>query len=205
MRKYLASFLLVGLLSFIALSSISVSAQDENEEQSSAGYARQLSNTDPAVRQAGAEGLARLVDLKQRKLLEGYLLQEKDKRVRLAIQWALYRLGKSELLFQIVRDFDSSRHDQAVGYLSQLESSEPLYVFIKQEDTHPKILVGLLEVLGRTGDKDTLQQIQPFQDHFEPKVADAAKEATVLIQERLAESQPVTKTRPRTTSKPDQR
>jgi len=204
MRKYLALFFLISLLSLTGLSSISVLAQDDNEEQSSAGYAKQLSSSDPTVRQAGAEGLARLVDVKQRKLLEGYLLQEKDKRVRLAIQWALYRVGKSELLFQMVRDFDSSRHDQAVGYLSQLESSEPLYVFLKQEDAHPKILAGLLEVLGRTGDKDTLQQIQPFQDHFEPKVAEAAKHATVLIEERLGESQPVTKTRPRTTSKPDQ-
>src|SRR5712692_6480341 len=89
------------------------SAQEESSDTRalSAQYAKQLSSFDPLARQEAAEGLARLVALDQKKLVEGYVLEEKDKRVRLALNWAIYRMGKSEALFQIVRDLDSPRHD----------------------------------------------------------------------------------------------
>src|SRR5437660_8354747 len=77
------------------------SAPDESTDTRalSAQYAKQLSSFDPRARQEGAEGLARLVALDQKKLVEGYLLEEKDKRVRLALNWALYRMSQSETLF----------------------------------------------------------------------------------------------------------
>ena len=39
----------------------------------------------------------------QRKVVEGYQLQEKNKEVRLALDWALYRMGRAEALYRIVR------------------------------------------------------------------------------------------------------
>ena len=51
----------------------------------------------------------------QRKLVEGYQLQEKNKEVRLALDWALYRMGRSEMLYRIVDELDSGRQDQAIG------------------------------------------------------------------------------------------
>ena len=170
--------------------------QDESRADSSQ-YARQLSSFDPLVRQAGAEGLARLVALDQKKLVEGYLLEEKDKRVRLALNWALYRMGKSETLFQIVRDLDSSRHDQAADYLTHLETPQPLYVFLPQDNTPAKTKVRLLEVLGQIGDAETLKQIKPFTESFDPKISQAAQFASNQIQHRLDEPQPAVKTRPR--------
>src|SRR5438105_2996727 len=109
--------------------------QPDTETFSSAEYAKQLSSIDPVNRQSAAEGLARLVAIDQRKLVDGYLREEKDKRVRLALNWAAYRMGKSQSLFEIVRDLDSSRHDQAAGYLRRLEGPEALYVFLKQDNT----------------------------------------------------------------------
>ena len=142
--------------------------------------------------------MARLVALDQKKLVEGYLLVEKEKRVRLALSWALYRMGKSQLLFEIVRDLDSGRHDQAVGYLSQLESPESLYVFLRQEKTRPKVTIGVLEVLGQIGDSGALQEITPLLDSFDPKVAQAAHSSKDSIEQRRVEPQLDTKTRPRT-------
>jgi HEAT repeat protein len=175
------------------------SAQDESTDTRalSAQYAKQLSSFDPLARQAAAEGLARLVALDQKKLVEGYLLEEKDKRVRLALNWALYRMAKSETLFQIVRDLDSPRHDQAAGYLTRLESPEPLYVFLPQDNTPAKVKIRLLEVLGQIGDAETLNQIKPFTESFDPKISQAAQFATNQIQHRLSEPQPAVKTRPR--------
>ena len=170
--------------------------QDEPRADSSE-YARQLSSFDPLVRQAGAEGLARLVALDQKKLVEGYLLEEKVKRVRLALNWALYRMGKSETLFQIVRDLDSPRHDQAADYLTHLESPQPLYVLLPQDNTPAKVRVRLLEVLGQIGDAETLKQIKPFTESFDPKISQAAQFASNQIQHRVDEPQSAVKTRPR--------
>jgi HEAT repeat protein len=174
-------------------------AQDESTDTRalSAQYAKELSSFDPLARQTAAEGLARLVALDQKKLVEGYLLEEKDKRVRLALNWALYRMGKSETLFQIVRDLDSPRHDQAAGYLARLESPEPLYVFLPQDNTPAKVKMRLLEVLGQIGNAETLDQIKPFTESFDPKISQAAQFATNQIQHRLDQPQPAVKTRPR--------
>jgi hypothetical protein len=189
MKKYIIAVALTAI-SFLPIVN-ALARQDERSDQ-----------PDPAVRQRAAEELARLVALDQKKLVEGYLLQEKDKRVRLALSWALYRMGKSALLFQVVRDLDSGRHDQAVSYLSQLESADVLYEILKQEDTRPKVVVGLLQVIGRIGDEAALQQIKQFEESYDPNIADAAKESASLIQQRLGEAQPTTKTRPRKIEKP---
>jgi len=58
-----------------------------------AEFAKGLGSTDPLVRQRSAEALAKLAATDQRKLVEGYQLQEKNKEVRLALDWALYRMG----------------------------------------------------------------------------------------------------------------
>ena len=134
----------------------------------SAAFARQLGSRDPLLRQRAAEALARLAAVDQKKLIEGYQLQEKDKRVRLALDWALYRIGKSEALFRIVRELDSSRHEQAVSYLMELDGPALLYAFLKQEDNQPKTTVGLLEALARIGDSESLEMVKPFRNSFYP-------------------------------------
>src|SRR3569832_215395 len=79
-----------------------------------AEFAKQLGSTDPLLRQRSAEALARLAATEQRKLVEGYQLQEKNKEVRLALDWALYRMGKAEALYFVVDALDSGRQEQAV-------------------------------------------------------------------------------------------
>jgi HEAT repeat protein len=170
----------------------------------SAQYAKQLSSLDPLTRRAAAEALARLAAVDQRKLVEGYVLEEKDKRVRLALHWALYRMGRSAALFQVVRDLDSSRHEQAADYLAQLESPEPLYLFLRQDNTTIKVKGRLIEVLGQIGDNNTLAEIKPFADSFDPKVAAAAQSSMKQIEERLSQSQPPGKSRPRVVGKGEQ-
>ena len=84
--------------------------------EASAAVARNLASGDPLERQRAAEELARLGAVEQRRLVEGYRLQEKDARVRLALDWALYRMGKTETLFSIVSSLKSNsrRRIQAV-------------------------------------------------------------------------------------------
>jgi len=163
-----------------------------------AGLAKQLSDADPNVRQRSAEAHARLAAADQSKLVEGYYLQEKNKEVRLALDWALYRFGKSEPLFRIVHELDSGRQQQAIGYLSQLESPDALYPFLKKEKNPARVNVGLLKALAQIGNAQTLEVIKPYLESVQPYVAEAAENATDEINKRLSEGEAsTTRSRPR--------
>lgn len=167
--------------------------------------AKQLSSPDPLLRQKSAEALARLAAVDQKKLLEGYHLQEKNKEVRLALDWALYRIGKSETLFHIVQELDSGRQQQSIGYLSELDSPDLLYPFLKKHNNPSRVTAGLLKALARVGNAETLDVIKPYLESLQPHVAEAAEIATDEINKRLGETGAVPlRTRPRTATKPDQ-
>jgi HEAT repeat protein len=166
--------------------------------------ARQLSDRDPNVRQRSAEALARLAAADQKKLVEGFYLQENNKEVRLAMDWALYRFGKAQSLFRIVHELDSGRQQQAIGYLSQLESPEVLYPFLKKPNNPARVNVGLLKALTSIGNAETLEVIKPYLESVQPYVAEAAENATDEINKRLGESATVPgRSRPRVAAKPD--
>jgi HEAT repeat protein len=169
-----------------------------------ASLARLLGSADALQRQRAAEGLAKLAAADQKKLIEGYYLQEKNKSVRLALEWALYRIGKQDLLFRIVHDLDSSRHDQSVTYLSQLGAPELLYPFLDREANKPRVIAGLIEALEILGDERTLERLEKYRDSLLPGVAVAAEKAIDAINSRTTGSLPNTPTRPRTVVKPDQ-
>jgi len=161
--------------------------------------AKRLASRNPFERRGAAEELAREAAAEHRRLLEGYRVQEKDARVRVAMDWALYRTGKNESLFELVRALDSKQSEQAIGYLAQLESPEPLYVFLKRVNGNTQI--HLMEVLARVGDGSTLAEIKPFTAALDPGIADAAKFAEREINIRLEEAPRVEPKRPRQVGK----
>ena len=172
---------------------------DEVDARSDAAeFAKQLGSTDPLLRQRSAEALARLAAVKQRKLVEGYQLQEKNKEVRLALDWALYRMGRSEALYRVVQELDSGRQDQAIGYLSQLEGPDVLYPFLNKEKNRPRVTAGLLKALARIGDAHTLEVVKPYRESHERFVAEAAEIAHDEIEKRLSEPAAPTTVRART-------
>jgi HEAT repeat protein len=179
-----------------ARSLTSVLLQDD-----SAAAARGLSSADPLVRQRAAEELARMVALDQARLIEGYRTQEKDKRVALALDWALYRVGRNEKLFSVIAELGGKRDEQAMGYLSQLESPDPLYPVMAQ--SRAKVLIGLLTVLGRIGDPRSIANVASYQSNFDPKVAEAAKAALAEIDQRSAQAPSTPGARDRVTTPTD--
>lgn len=163
-----------------------------------AEFAKQLGSTDPLLRQKSAEALARLAATDQRKLVQGYHLQEKNKEVKLALDWALYRMGQPEALYRVVQALDSSRQEQAIGYLSELEGPDVLYPFLKKQNNPPRINAGLLKALARIGDAQTLELLKPFRESHQPYVAEAAEIAHDEIEKRLGEATTPGRSRPRT-------
>ena len=184
----------------------SVQAQTSTEgvdaRSDPAEFTKQLGSADANVRRRSAEALARLVATDQRKLVEGYQLQEGNKEVRLALDWALYRMGRSASLFRIVDELDSGRQEQAIGYLSELESPDVLYPFLKRTTNAPRINAGLLKALARIGDAQTLELIKPFRESHQQYVAEAAEIAHDEIEKRLNEPASTTRTRARSVEKP---
>jgi len=187
------------VLLLIIASAAGVRAQSGEDEVSASGTVaeaqKQLASRDPLLRQRAAEELAQLADPANRKLLEGYRLQEKNARVRLALDWALYRIGKTEMLFTVVRALDSTRAEQSSAYLSTLESPDPLYLFL--DSLNGNTQVKLLEVLAKIGDAATLDKIKPHNQSPDPKVAEAAQHATREIEGRIGQTPANTSTRPR--------
>ncbi|HEX8150219.1 MAG TPA: hypothetical protein VF591_23750 [Pyrinomonadaceae bacterium] len=167
-------------------------AQDEPSKApgaDSSAVARKLSSRIASERRAAAEELARLAAVEHRLLAEGYRAQEKDARVKLALDWALYRMGKNETLFQLVGALDEKKQaEQAVAYLKQLEGPDPLYVFLGRVNGYTQ--VRLLEVLAAVGDRATLEKIRPYTQSLDPLVADAAqfaeREITIRVEETPA-------------------
>ena len=190
---------LLAFVSGVPSPSHALAQQDTENEGARAdvnALMRQLTDRDPLTRQRAAEDLARLATPAQRKLVEGYRLQEKNARVRLALDWALYRMGKTPALFAVVRDLDSNRRNQSEAYLAELETPEPLYSLLPQVNGNTQVL--LLEALARTGNADTLPIVEPYASSVDPKIADAARFATREITRRLdAPQHPDAKTRTR--------
>lgn len=166
-----------------------------------AEFAKGLSSLDTNVRRRSAEALARLAATDQRKLVEGYQLQEKNKEVRLALDWALYRMGHAEALYRVVDQLDSGRQEQAIGYLAEVESADVLYPFLKRANNPPRVNEGLLKALAQIGDAQTLDLIKPFRESHQRYVAEAAEIAHDEIEKRLGEPAATTRARPRTVEK----
>jgi len=194
----------VCLLVFVCVSSMNAQSPIDGVDArtNTAELAKQLADPDALVRQKSAEALARLAATDQRKLVEGYQLQEKNKEVRLALDWALFRMGRSEALFRIVRELDSGRQEQAIGYLSELESPDLLYSYLKKTNNPARVNAGLLKALARIGNAETLDIIKPYRESVQPFVAEAAEIAHDEIEKRLGKETPTTRVRPRTVEKP---
>jgi len=203
-RSLRLGFLFPLLLTFAGATHAQTAPIDGVDARSNpAEFAKQLSSPDANVRRRSAEALARLAATDQRKLVEGYQLQEKNKEVRLALDWALYRMGRAEALYRVVRELDSGRQDQAIGYLAELESPDLLYPFLKKENNPPRVNAGLLKALGHIGNAQTLDLIKPFRESHQPYVAAAAELAHDEIEKRLGEpAAGETRVRPRTVEKP---
>ena len=114
-------------------------------------------------------------------------------------------MGHEDALFRVVKDLDSGRQAQAIGYLSELESPDMLYPFLKKANNPARVNAGLLRALGRTGNAETLEVVKPFRESVQEYVAEAAEQAYDEIEKRLGSDTQSTRSRPRTVDKNPER
>ncbi|MFY9609372.1 MAG: HEAT repeat domain-containing protein [Blastocatellia bacterium] len=153
---------------------------DERAEQV---FAENITNKDGDRRQQAAEGLARLAKPQYLDQISQLIVNEKNGDVRLADHWALYRMGSNPHLTYIVQKLDTDQAGQARGYLLE---SNPADLYVHIHSSSKEIRRGVIEVLGRIGDADTVKELEPVVRTSSPATADAATVAIKRIEWRMA-------------------
>ncbi|MGH9341485.1 MAG: HEAT repeat domain-containing protein [Acidobacteriota bacterium] len=124
------------------------------------------------VRRYGAEGLGRAGDATVITRVARKYLREKSAAARLAMSFALYRLGREEHLLELIDNLTSG--DQAFYYMLEFSPQEVagLYSHIRVEPAAVKIR--LLEVAGLKGDESALPLFEQMTQSENVDVVSAA-------------------------------
>lgn len=135
-------------------------------------------------RRFGAEGLGRLGDRSYLELIATKYLQEESKSVKLAMSYALFRLGRREHLAELVDNLGS---DQIYYYLLELDPAAIplLFPYLQTEDDGT--VIRLLDVIGLRGDVQVVDVVKELTGHGNPDVASAANLALRRLYARFPE------------------
>lgn len=153
------------------------------DDRSDQIFAENLISYDGDRRQHAVEGIARLAKPQYLDQMSQLILTEDNADVKLAKHWALYRLGATQHLTYIIRKLDTDQAPQARGYLLE---SNPVDLYPHVHSSSKEIRQGVIEVLGRIGDAETVKELEPVVRTSSPATADAATVAIKRIEWRMA-------------------
>lgn len=122
-------------------------------------------------RRFGAEGLGRLGDTAYTDLLATKYLQEKSESVKLAMSFALFRLGRKEHLVELI---DNIKSDQVFYYFMEFSPEETELLFPYLHTEKDDVVIRLLDVVGLRGGPEAIKVAQELTTHSNPEVASAA-------------------------------
>ncbi len=154
---------------------------DDRAEQT---FLENLTDKSADRRQSAVEGLARIADPKYKEQLSRQLLIEKDGDVKLALHWAMYKLGDHDEIRFLVPKLDSRQSEQAYTYLLETEQVSDLYPYARSSQTEVRRKV--IEILGRIGDRETIAELQPIATSSGVETANTATLAMKRIEWRIA-------------------
>ncbi len=154
-----------------------------------------LTNESDFYRRYGAEGLGRIGDASVTTEVARSFLRESSERARLAMSFALYRLGRQEHLDDLVRH---ARKPQVGRYLLGFEADEvvALHPYLQSEPS--ATMVVLLDVIGLRGDATALGEVEIWMNSEDAEVAAAANRAVRRLRARQTSASriPLTPSRP---------
>ncbi|GAB4251563.1 MAG: hypothetical protein Kow00109_27260 [Acidobacteriota bacterium] len=135
-------------------------------------------------RRFGAEGLGRLGDSSYVELIATKYLREESKSVKLAMSYALFRLGRKEHLVELVDNLGS---DQVYYYLLELPPAEVALLFPYLQTEDDSTVIRLLDVIGLRGDAKAVDVVKELTAHSNPDVASATNLALRRLYARFPE------------------
>ncbi len=140
-----------------------------------------LSSDGDFYRRYGAEGLARVGDPGVLTELGRAYIWEKDGQAKMAISFALYRLGREEHLDELVANANSG---QVKHYFLEFDSPEISKLYPYLSTSKPGIQAALLDVIGMRGDRSAMDHAASLTNSAEASVASAANLAIRRLQGR---------------------
>lgn len=158
----------------VALQAISRIA-DPSSEPTMKKY---LQDNDTLMRRYAIEGIGRIGLKSYTDNLERDFLREKNKEIKLALSFTLFKLGRNAYLDNLVREMDKEAYEDLVhGYFVELgdQAVTPLAGYIKPADKKFKIL--LMQTLGAMGANSAIQYLEPYLKDPDVDVAQAATDA----------------------------
>src|SRR5215510_5662370 len=174
---------------------------DEKAEQT---FVENMTDNDADRRQYAIEGLARIGDVRYLDQISRMVLTEKNGDVKLAEYWALYKMGSTPNIQYIVRKLETDQSDQARAYLLE---SNPVDLYPHIKSSSKEVRHKVIEILGRTGDQDTIKELEPMVRTSSSSTADTATLAIKRIEWRIsgrprASDDVMQRVRPRRASNP---
>lgn len=148
-----------------------------------------LTHADSRYRQAGAEGLARMGDKSEVTEVSRLRMRETKENARLALSFALFRMGRREYLDDLVHAAGEGS-DQADSYLLELHKNEVSLLYPYLEDASPKARARVADALGLIGDEQALKHLDPLTQDTHSDVLSSAVRAIRRIQARTTPQKP---------------
>jgi HEAT repeat protein len=144
-------------------------------------FKERLTDKDPKMRRAAAEGLGRIGDASAIADMMTGVTSDESEEVRVAMAFALQKLGRNYVT-RIVDAMDSPHMvPQAQDYLIELGPPIASTLYPHLQDSDQGIREGVAEVLGLIGDDKSLAPLQAITTDKDPNVATAAKRAIERI------------------------
>ena len=137
-------------------------------------------------RRYGAEGLGRIGDQSYVTEVARKYLRESSGSVKLAMGFALFRLGREEHLVEMIDNVDK---EQVFHYLLELnpQDIEQLYPHLESELHTTR--VSLLEIVGLRGSQSALPIVEEMAKHPNPDISASANLAARRLRGRDAGSE----------------
>jgi len=140
-------------------------------------FKERLTDKDPKMRRAAAEGLGRIGDASATSEMMTGVTSDESEEVRIAMAFALQKLGRNYVT-RIVDAMDSPHMvPQAQDYLIELGPPVASSLYPHLQESDQGIREGVAEVLGLIGDDKSLVPLQAITTDKDPNVATAAKRA----------------------------
>jgi HEAT repeat protein len=147
-------------------------------------FVENLGDKDPDRRRYAVEGLARIADPRYMDQMSRLLLTEKDGGVKLALHFALYKMGSNANTQFIVRKLYTDQADQARAYL--LEANDPADLYPHIQSSNKTVRREVIAVLGRIGNRETIKELEPVARTSGTETANTATVAIKQIEWRIA-------------------
>jgi HEAT repeat protein len=158
-------------------------------------YTSYLNNKDEGLREAAAEGFARLKDSGDRSAVETAFANERKTGPRLSLAFALVSMGKREMgefdpLRYLVDNLNSTGYrGVARPYLTELARDAEVRRVLSPALHDPMVTrdekIGLAQVLSQSGDRDTLPALEDLSRDPDHDVAQEGLRALKNLRARL--------------------